>query len=122
MIPTLYTPAEAAELIGASVTSQMLRTEIRNGRLHTHKIAGKHLISEAQLGDWLDRCQENKSPQGSGFEREKGETPFGSSCTEDEKSAQSAALLAARKLKKSSQNTSAKPEPSERGKVVSIAS
>jgi hypothetical protein len=91
-----------------SLTKSGLRREIARGRLECERIAGKQYVTLAAIEAMRIKCRENSKALASISGNAKAATLFGSSSTEQQRSALASAQNVAEMLKKPSLNTLAK--------------
>lgn len=120
MLPELLSIPEAARRVG--VGKGTLRTAIRLGQLSCTRIGGRVYVTEQQLREMIDRCQQGPKEQDCTFEAGKGDPRHGSSATDPTKSAQAAALATVRALKERSPTTSRGSTRRSPGKAASPVS
>lgn len=118
--PRMLTLGAAASMIGGHVTADVLRGEIKRGRLAGKRIGAKWYVSEASLGAYLS-CHDQPREPVSGSATPSADRD-GSSSTEAAKSAQAAALQIAQGLSKRSPDTSRASTSRQGAKVVSLRS
>lgn len=108
-----YTLKEAASrfLIGNGLGVSALRTEIRRGNLRVTVVAGKFLVTEADVAAMLEacrKCPDPEKPHGSTCAPAPAAPRSGSSETERLSKARSATKMIVEELKKPSAATSAR--------------
>jgi hypothetical protein len=118
----LMTLREAAAQLGGGLCESSLRREIRKGRLTARNVAGRLLVTDADLCEMVERCRVGvgQSRQGCTSGRVKAESRSGSFSTDHSNSGLAAAQATARELKKPSQSTSPKSTERQLAPVIQI--
>lgn len=119
-LPQLYSLPAAAKRSGIGVGT--LRTARLRGQLQVTEIGGRVYVTDSQLKDMIDRCQQLKKGPASTLEEEKAEPQLGSSETERMSTARVAALAKINALRQRSRTTSRANTSRSRAKASSPAS
>jgi excisionase family DNA binding protein len=120
MLPELLSLPEAARRVG--VGKGTLRTAIRLGQLSCTRIGGRVYVTEQQLREMIDRCQQGPRDRDSTSEAGRAGNQPGSSETAPLSTAQAAARATVQALKERSPTTSRASTRQSRGKAGSPAS